>query len=172
MAEFSVESTQVQLVRAFTSIVDPGLILLIGDRAASYSPAALEGLGALSKLVVNLKPESTIAEIETGIELDIRAAIHRQNSREFLADVSHHNLNLVVIAADELQVGLAEQVEEMLVDGGCLIVLKTQLTKQEMSPISAEKFFRLDLDSSELFVKKAFKPPNVRRGGRRSRLLK
>ena len=119
MTESSSEHNQIaQAVSALTSIVDPGLVLLIGEAAASHYRSALDGLGALSKLVINLDLETPVTDVESEIALDIRAAVHRQNSRAFLEDVSQHSLNLVVVADDVLQPELVKQIKQMLVKGG------------------------------------------------------
>ena len=171
MIESPVEHNQTsQIISAFSSIVNPGLILMIGEVAASHYRSALDGMGALSKLVVNLDLETPVTQAESEVALDIRAAVHRQNPQKFLKDVSHHSLNLVVVADDILEPGLCEQIIKMLVEGGCLMVLSTTHAEQSKITISSKFFYRLEFGSWTLFVKKAFQQPKVRRGGRRSRL--
>ena len=169
MSKSTMSNQSSDMLRAFAAAIDPGLILIIGGKASHYCNTILKSMGVLSKLVVNLAPDTSRSEIDLIVESDIRAAVHRQRPIEFLSDVHRHNLNLVIIDEKKLSLKLAEHIEEMLVDGGCLIVLNAQKRLRSEMPILARDFYSLEIGADLLLVKKAYQQPTTRRGGRRRR---
>ena len=161
-----------ELLSAFASIARQGLILLTGESAFAYHAAVILGMDAMTRLIVNLHSDALQQPGEERLQADLRVAVHRQNPEEFLDDVSRHSLNLVVIGSDALTPRLASQIQNMLSDGGCLIVLQS---REQMDPSILEQLNDCqvaDILSFTLFVKATWRRPPVRRGGRRANITR
>ncbi len=164
MMEHSSDDTS-NVLEAFASIARSGLILLIGDLPHSYKDTILKSMDPMTRLVVNLHPDSCEDDTDAQTLSDLRVAVHCQIPEEFLADVSQHLLNLVVTDAQFSQ-RLAEQITSMLVEGGCWVILNAT----ERHAASTEDFHRVTIGTCLLLVKKTKLQSNVRRGGRRGKL--
>lgn len=153
------------VLQAFTSIAQSGLILLIGDLPHRYQEAVLSAMDPMTRLVVNLHPDSCESDTNSQATADLRVAVHCQVPEEFLDDVSKHLLNLVVTDA-QFSARLAEQIARMLVEGGCWIILNTTERPKNL----VDGFHQVTIGSCLLLVKKPKLQSNVRRGGRRAKL--
>ena len=155
---------------AFASIAKSGVILTVGESSLSFSNSILEGMDAMSRLVVNLPQNSPQTDFETGLESDLRVAVHRQTPEEFLADINHHSFNLVVLCVEEVSSAVVDQVSSMVIDGGCVIVPNRGDIQIDEKQLQFADFHQVGLGSCMLFVKKPYQQERVRRGGRRARL--
>lgn len=157
------------IVPAFASMVRSGLILLIGNRAYRCRNAVISAMEPLTRLIVNLHPDSGESESEDASAHDLRVAVHRQNPEDFLKDVSHHSLNLVV-TGNEFSELLAQRITSMLLDGACWLILDVSDCAEIPKQVNADAFHSVSLGSGLLLVKKNKVQSAVRKGGRRTRL--
>ena len=158
-----------EVVSAFVSMVRNGLILLIGDRAHHYKNDVVSVMDPMTRLVVNLYPDTTESKFQDHAEHDLRVAVHRQNPEEFLNDVRHHFLNLVVTDCDFSE-RLAQRITSMLLEGACWLILNTSDFADVSERTARESFHVANLGSCLLLVKKTEAQSAVRKGGRRARL--
>ncbi len=155
----------VEVLQAISATVQSGLILLIGESAEQYHKEVLSAMELTTRLVVNLHPESTPENSVEHNESDLRVAIHRQNPEEFLSDVSHHFLNLV-ITGNDFSEQLSEQIQSMLVGGGCWVILDAKIVPESC----IDDYYKLEIGSCLILVKQNIQHAKVRRGGRKARL--
>ncbi len=155
----------VEVLQAISATVQSGLILLIGESAEEYHKEVLSAMELTTRLVVNLHPESIREFSVEHNESDLRVAVHRQNPEEFLSDVSHHFLNLVVTGSDFSE-KLSEQIQSMLVGGGCWVILDAKMVPDSC----IEDYHKLEVGSCLILVKKNMQHAKIRRGGRKARL--
>ena len=158
-----------EIMKAFAAIVTNGLILLIGSAAKAYRDEIVSTMDPMTRLVINLRPQSADLTDPSDEETDLRVAVHRQVPEEFLSDVRQHVLNLVVCDAD-FSKQMAKQVTEMLAPGGCWIILNTSSAADLNDQKLLSAYQCLNLGPCLLLVKKAATQSAVRRGGRRARL--
>ncbi|MYI88747.1 MAG: hypothetical protein F4082_00310, partial [Gammaproteobacteria bacterium] len=125
----SATNDTVEVLQAISATVQSGLILLIGESAEEYHKEVLSAMELTTRLVVNLHPEGNREDSVEHSESDLRVAVHRQIPEEFLSDVSHHFLNLVVTGSDFSE-RLSEQIHSMLVGGGCWIILDAKIVPE------------------------------------------
>lgn len=159
-----------KIMIAFASIANSGLILSIGESSLGCCASILKGMDAMSRMVVNLPPNSPENDLETELENDLRVAVHRQSAEEFLNDISHHSFDLVVLGLEEISPTIVGQLASMVMDGGVVIVPKYNGMTDDGNPLLFAGFHHADLGACMLFVRKPFKQEGVRRGGRRARL--
>ena len=98
---------------------------MIGESTLAYQRSILSGMDAMTRLVINLSPNASAMDIEESLVSDLRVAVHQQNPEEFLSDISHHTLNLVVLGYKEISIHLIRQIYAMLVEGGSVILLRS-----------------------------------------------
>lgn len=156
-------------VTAFTSMVRSGLILLIGDRANHYQNDVIHAMEPMTRLIINLHPDSNESGSQEYSEDDLRVAVHYQQPEDFLNDVSHHFLNLVVTDCDFSQ-PLAQRITSMLLEGACWLVLDASDFADISKRTVLEQFHTINFGSCLLLVKKSKDQAAVRKGGRRARL--
>ena len=161
----STANDTVEVLQAISATVQSGLILLIGESAEQYHKDVISAMELTTRLVVNLHPESIPENSIEHNESDLRVAVHRQIPEEFLSDVSHHFLNLVV-TGNEFSKQLSEQIQSMLVGGGCWVILDANVVPESC----IEDFYKLEFGSCLILVKKNTQHAKVRRGGRKARL--
>ncbi len=154
-----------EVLQAFAAIVRNGLILLIGDIASQYQKEVISGMDYSTRLLVNLHHGSARAISIDQNTSDLRVAIHQQKPEEFLTDIRHHLMNMVVTDED-FSSQLAEQIESMLVEGGCWIILNAGALPDSLT----NAFYGINTGTCHILVKRNVQQANVRRGGRRSRL--
>ncbi len=154
-----------RVLQAFAANARDGLILLIGDLAHRHRKVVISAMDPMTRLVVNIHPDSDEANTDSESESDLRVAIHCQVPEEFLEDVSQHLVNLVVTDSD-FSDRLARQIGAMLIDGGCWIILNSPASCNHV----IEGFYRVNIGDCLLLVKKSKTLSGVRRGGRRARL--
>ncbi len=154
-----------EVIEAFAAMVRNGLIMLIGDSAWHYQKEALSGMDLTTRLVINLHPDSSHEDAEAPVSSDLRVAVHHQDPQEFLSDVRHHLMNMVVTDSAAAE-PLAEQIQSMLVEGGCWVILDSCGAPESI----ADAFHSLRVGTCLLLVKKSAQLSKVRRGGRRARL--
>ncbi len=155
----------VEVLQAISATVQSGLILLIGESAEKYHKEVLAAMELTTRLVINLHPESIRENSVEHNESDLRVAVHHQIPEEFLSDVSHHFLNLVVTGSDFSE-QLSEQIQSMLVGGGCWIILDAETIPESCT----ESYYKLEFGTCLILVKKNMQNAKVRRGGRKARL--
>ena len=158
-----------EIVTAFVSMVRSGLILLIGDHAHHHKNEVVTAMDPMTRLIVNLYPDTTESNVKDHSEHDLRVAVHQQNPEEFLDDVRHHFLNLVVTDCDFSRL-LAQRITSMLLEGACWIVLNAKDFADISDRTTRESFHVVNLGSCLLLVKKTEAQSAVRKGGRRARL--
>ena len=161
----STANDTVDVLQAISATVQSGLILLIGESAEKYHKEVLAAMELTTRLVVNLHPESIREYSAEHNESDLRVAVHRQIPEEFLSDVSHHFLNLVVTGSDFSE-QLSEQIQSMLVGGGCWVILDAKIVPESC----IESYYKLNIGPCLILVKKNMQNAKVRRGGRKARL--
>ena len=157
----------VEVLQAISATVQSGLILLVGESAEKYHKEVLAAMELTTRLVVNLHPEGVRENSAEHNESDLRVAVHRQIPEDFLSDVSHHFLNLVVTDSDFSE-QLSEQIQSMLVGGGCWIILNAETIPESC----IESYYMLEIGSCLILVKKNMQNSKVRRGGRKARLTR
>ena len=158
------------VLAAFASITRDGLILVIGESALTHCRSIVAGMHAMTRLVINLPQGAPATNEERELENDLRVAIHRQGTEEFLEDVKRHSLNLVVLGQADVSDAIVDRVSAMLYGGGSVVVLKRAGSAGENYRNAFQAFHRADIGSCELFVKRDEAQSKVRRGGRRARL--
>ena len=158
------------LLKAFAAIAHGGLILMIGESTLAYQRSILSGMDAMTRLVINLPPNTSAMDIEESLDSDLRVAVHQQNPEEFLSDISHHTLNLVVLGYKEISVHLIRQIYTMLFEGGSVILLRSSQSLNAEIDEELCAFHSTDIGSCKLLVKKSQQASKIRKGGRRARL--
>ncbi|MDE0310102.1 MAG: hypothetical protein OXI60_09770 [Acidiferrobacterales bacterium] len=159
-----------QLMVAFASIASSGLILSIGESALKFCGSVLVGMDAMTRLVVNLPDESPLSDEENELSMDLRVAVHRQCTEQFLKDISHHSFNLVIMCHGEISPPACDQLSQMVPAGGCVLVPKNEDVRPDDQVMFSSDFHQADAGDCVLFVKKPFAQEKTRRGGRRARL--
>lgn len=102
----------------------PGAVALsIGPATIDYGEVILQGLDMYSRLIINVNSHPDMEGLDKRFRTDIRAAVHAQDSLEFLTDVSHHRFQLVVIDNAVLHDKLLEVVLKMSPVGGFIALV-------------------------------------------------
>ncbi len=158
-----------ELVAVMTSLKSFGLILSIGESVLQYQSIVVDCMDSMSRLVVNLPANTPIAATESALESDIRVAVHRQEPGSFLSEIGHHELNLAIVGEDSLNDDLLQQILGMLVDTGCLLIIKQAEQKKVNYTLPSDGGKQLNLEFATVFVKADSQRPRTRKGGRRSR---
>ena len=158
-----------EVLGAFSAIASDGLILLLGDTPLYYQKAVLSCMSALGRLVINLPEKSALEYTEDLSKTDLRVAVHCQDASEFLNDIKHHQLSMVVVQGQDANETLLGQVASMLPDGGVVLVIPSPKGRIPKLSNQSQTFCHASLGSCELFVKTT-QPNKSRRGGRKARV--
>ena len=116
------------LVRTLAGSKTGGVFLQLGSGAPEAGAWLLDGMDITSKLVVVVDEPRLSVVINHTLGNDIRVAVHTQDTLEFLADISAHELHLILFDTepDDIVVGAAVK---LLAPGGLLLSLTSNPSK-------------------------------------------
>ncbi|MFK7732084.1 MAG: hypothetical protein AB8B48_10755 [Pseudomonadales bacterium] len=163
-----------QLLRVTASLADFGVLLCSGISALSYVPWLRDGMTMNSRLVIHLPPQANDAQelLTQQTQTDIRVAGHIQNTAEFLDDISHHRMNLLLLELSDDSAESLPQWQAILADNGLLVLLGEQSQLHDVQKSHAGQFFFASPPSSSsdpgvlLMSPKGLQHKTSRRGGR------
>jgi len=148
----------------------PGAVALnIGPATIDYGEAILQGLDMYSRLIVNVDSHPDMDGLEQKFRTDIRAAVHAQDSFEFLNDVRHHRFELVVIDYTVLHDDLFEVILKMSPVGGFIVLLgRADIANSIRDQLSLNCFHSSVHEGCLVATRIASNHRPTRKGGRRS----
>ncbi|MEM8500635.1 MAG: hypothetical protein AAF542_21655 [Pseudomonadota bacterium] len=171
---FEFEAETARLLRITASLADYGVMLCSGVSALAYVPWLRDGMTMNSRLVIHLPPQSIQAQelLTQQTQADIRVAGHIQNTAEFLDDISHHRMNLLLLELSEDSLPSLPQWQAILADNGLLVLLGNEEALSTLRDSHAEQFFfasvptLLSSTGVLLMSPKGLQHKTSRRGGR------
>ncbi len=140
---FSFDAETGQLLRVTSSLADYGVLLCSGVSALPYVPWLRDGMTMNSRLVIHLPPQANQAQelLTQQTQTDIRVAGHIQNTAEFLDDISHHRMNLLLLELSDDSLQCLAQWQAILADNGLLVLLGDEQQLQSVRESHAEQYF-------------------------------
>lgn len=163
-----------QLLRITASLSDYAVLLCSGISALAYVPWLRDGMTMNSRLVIHLPPQANRAQelLTQQTQTDIRVAGHIQNTAEFLDDISHHRMNLLLLELSSDSLQSLPQWQTILADNGLLVLLGDETSLKSVRESYSEQFFFANAESSSsgtsvlLMSPKGLQHKTSRRGGR------
>ena len=159
----------INVLCAFVSLVQNGLILLIDKRSCEFSEEVVVSMAPMARLVVNLPTKTPPFEGESILKSDLRVAVHRQRPEKFLKDISQHKFDLVV-CDQQASAEIIERVSVMILPGGCFLALPVKGVPSTALNRFGDDFYPLEIEGCRLFVKRGARLEKTRRGGRSGRI--
>lgn len=140
---FQFETDTAQLLRITASLADYAVLLCSGVSALAYVPWLRDGMTMNSRLVIHLPPQAKPAQelLTQQTQTDIRVAGHIQDTAEFLEDISHHRMNLLLLELNDDSLQSLAQWQAILADNGLLVLLGNANELNTVRDSHAEQFF-------------------------------
>ncbi len=166
-----------QLLRITAGLTDYAVLLCSGTSTLAYVPWLRDGMSMNSRLLIHLAAESGPAEglLTQQTQADIRVAGHRQQTEEFLGDISHHRMNLLLLELTDDCMQCMPEWQTILADNGLLVLLGQAERLQKMRAAYADQFFFAAIAPTAgnagmvLMTRKGLQHTASRRGGRSRR---
>ncbi|MDH3693788.1 MAG: hypothetical protein OER96_04365 [Gammaproteobacteria bacterium] len=158
-----------ETLRVIAASKSGAVALCIGPATIDYGEIILQGLDMYSRLIINVGSHPDMDGLEQKFRTDIRAAVHTQDSLDFLNDVSHHRFELVVIDCAVLHDDLFEVILKMSPVGGFIVLLGcTDIANSVRGQLSSNCFHNIIHEDCLVATRIASNHRPSRKGGRRS----